>query len=390
MPRIVVNGRFLAQQRTGVQRYGIETLRALDRLLGQRPQLRQRTAWQLAIPHDARDVPLLDHFEIQTLQFLRGHAWEQVSLAAFARGAHLLNFSYSAPLLKRDQLITLHDAAVRAQPQTFSLGYRLLNGAMVSMLAERVQTLMTVSHFSADELRRHGLRRDDVVVGREGWEHVAGTPPPDEAALLRQHGLTPGAYLLAVGSAKASKNFGLIPQALRLLGEAARWPVVVAGACDTAIFQRSAGDAALRWLGFVPDDELQALYRHAAWFIFPSLYEGFGLPALEALANGCPVLAARAGATPEVCGDAVLYFDPHDPAALAQLLREVSREPGAAARRSALLQRAAARLSWYRWDANAEIVVDRLSAAGAVAPADDAPVAAPRFDAAPSVSATPR
>src|SRR5215471_6601195 len=127
MRRVVVNGRFFSQQRTGVQRYAVETLRALDRLLSQRPQCLQHTAWQLALPHDARELPLLENFEIQTLQFLRGHLWEQASLAAFARGAYLVNFSYSGPLAKRDQLITVHDAAVRAFPQAFSRRYRLLN-----------------------------------------------------------------------------------------------------------------------------------------------------------------------------------------------------------------------------------------------------------------------
>ena len=88
------------------------------------------------------------------------------------------------------------------------------------------------------------------------------------------------------------------------------------------------------------------LYRHAAWFIFPSLYEGFGLPPLEAMANGCPVLAARAGPIPEIYGDAVLYFDPHDPASLAALLREVtSGSEAPALRRDELKQRAAACLA---------------------------------------------
>ena len=82
----------------------------------------------------------------------------------------------------------------------------------------------------------------------------------------------------------------------------------------------------MKFLGFVPDDDLGALYANAAWFLFPSLYEGFGLPALEAMANGCPVIAANAAALPEVCGNAALYFDPRDPAALAALLQGPARD----------------------------------------------------------------
>jgi glycosyltransferase involved in cell wall biosynthesis len=369
MRRVVVNGRFFAQQRTGVQRYATETLRALDRLLSERPQYLQRTAWQLAVPHDAGELPLLENFEIQLLQFLRGHWWEQVSLAAFARGAYLINLNYSAPLGKRDQLITVHDAAVRAYPAAYSHGYRMLSQLMVSALAPRVDRVMTVSRFAASELRlRFHLSRDDVLVGREGWEHVRDAPSVDDSAVLHRHGLVSGQYLLAVGSPKATKNFGLIPRALRLLAGAQVPPVAVAGACDARVYASGAesSDSSLRWLGFVPDPELNALYRHAAWFIFPSLYEGFGLPPLEAMANGCPVLAA-AGPLVEIYGDAVLYFDPHDPAALAALLRDVLFGAGAAARRDALKGRARTCLADYRWQINAEILLDHLIAAGVVA-----------------------
>jgi len=370
MRRIVVNGRFFAQQRTGVQRYGAETLCALDRLLGQRPQCLRHTAWQLAVPHNVRELPLLENFEIQTLQFLRDHLWEQVSLAAFARGAYLVNANYSAPLFKRNQLITVHDASVRAYPQTFSWDYRLLNNLMVSMLAPRVDTVMTVSRFSANELRLHyHLTRDDWVVGREGWEHAAATPSLDEAAVLRRHGLVSGGYLLAVGSLKAHKNLGLIARALRQLDARQTLPVAVAGSFDSRVYQGidPPADAAMHWLGFVPDEELNVLYQHAAWFIFPSLYEGFGLPPLEAMANGCPVLAARAGPIPEIYGDAVLYFDAHDPSSLAALLREVTMGSDASARRDEVRRRAASCLAHQRWEANAEILLDRLINVGAVA-----------------------
>lgn len=373
MRRIVYNGRFLAQPCTGVQRYGMETLCALDRLLGLRPQLLDGVAWQLAVPLGAREIPLLENFEIHTLQFLGGHAWEQISLAAFAHGAYLINPNYSAPLLKRRQLVTVHDASVRAHPQTYRLGYRALNNLLVGTLAPRVHTLMTVSRFSAHELRWHyRLRRDDIVVGRSGWEHVNSAPGVDDAAVLRRHGLTSGGYLLAVSSLKPNKNFAVVPGALQLLGGSQRLPVAVAGADGSRIYRDVGplpGDA-MRLLGFVPDAELHALYRHAAWFVFPSVYEGFGLPPLEAMANGCPVLCARAASMPEIYGDAALYFDPHDPASLAERLREVTMRSDAPALRDTLRRRAAARLALYRWEANARILLEHL-VAQQVLPATD-------------------
>lgn len=374
MRRIVVNGRFFSQPRTGVQRYGVETLRSLDELLSRHPQFLEGISWQLALPHDAVDVPLLENFEIQTLQFFTGHLWEQVSLAAFARGAYLINANYSAPLFKRTQVITVHDASVRANPQTYSRGYRLLNNLMVDVLAPRVHSLMTVSHFSAQELKRHfKLERNDIVVGRSGWEHVrVASSEVDEGAVLRRHGLTSGGYLLAVSSLKWNKNFGVIPRALKLLGGQQRLPVAVAGGSDSRVYQgiEPPPPDAMKLLGFVPDEELNVLYRHASWFIFPSLYEGFGLPPLEAMANGCPVLAAHAASIPEIYGDAVVYFDPNDPASLAACLRDVTTRSDAPALREALKQRAAARMAIYLWDANARILLDRLVRSGVVAPAN--------------------
>ena len=373
MKRIVFNGRFLAQPLTGVQRYGLETLRGLDRLLGREPALRRGTTWQLALPHDAADPPLLDHFEIRVLPSGRGHLWEQLTLAGFARGAYLVNPGYSGPLFKREQMITVHDAGVRANPQTYAWRYRWLANTLLTVLLPRVDTLATVSAFSAREIRRHhGLQRDDLLVCHNGWEHVRADG--DDAAVLRRHGLSDGGYLLAVGSLKANKNFGVIPQALHRLGDLALPPLAVVGASDARVYRGVAPLPSERThlLGPVSDTELNALYRHAAWFIFPSLYEGFGLPPLEAMANGCPVLAAAAAAIPEVCGDAALYFDPHDPDSLAARLREVLtlREPDAL--RGTLARRARERLAIYRWDANARIVLDRLLAVGAVAAAQAA------------------
>ena len=385
--RIVFNGRFLAQPTTGVQRYGRETLAALDRLLGREPALRNAAAWQLALPHDADDPPLIDHFEIQMLQFLRGHAWEQVALARYARGAYLINPGYSGPLAKRRQMITVHDAGIAAHPQTYRPLYRAVGRAMMAALGPRVDTIVTMSQFSAGELRTHfGLQRDDIVVGRSGWEHVRQAPPVDDDAVLRKHGLTRGGYLLAVGSLKANKNFGVIPRALALLGDRLRLPLAVIGARDASVYQgvEPPSPKLSRLLGYVPDDELYALYRHAAWFLFPSVYEGFGLPPLEAMANGCTVLAARAASIPEVYADAALYFDPHEPASLAARLQEVLEHPDPQLLRRTLQQRAQARLERYRWDANARILVDRLIAVGALDPAHEAgPALAPRLHAAP-------
>ena len=354
MTRVVFNGRFLTQRGTGVQRYARESLLALDALL---PRLADAPIeFVLAVPAGV-DCPPLRHISIARLSGLRGHLWEQVQLPLYARNDLLVNFNYSGPLAKRRQLITVHDATVRAMPECFSLPYRLVQNTLIAMLQARVAGLMTVSEFSARELASHyGITRRIAVV-REGWSHALATG--DAATVLARYGLESGKYLLLVGSLKPNKNLGVVARALAQAP--VPWTVAVAGESDARIFRDACQTGEqLKLLGYVPDEDLGTLYAHAAWLLFPSLYEGFGLPALEAMANGCPVIAADAGSLPEICGDAALYFNPRDASALAALLAGPARDP---ALRERLRRAAVRRLAHYTWMANARIVMGEILAA---------------------------
>lgn len=355
-PAVFVNGRFLEQRVTGVQRFALEVLRALDELLEAEPSSRSIPV-TLVVPQGARSIPLR-RISVRTLGPLHGHAWEQCTLPAATRGVPLLGFGPTGPLAKRNQVVTIHDAAVRATPESYGKRFRALYGLLLPALVRRSPLVMTVSEFSRRELVRHyGAREDRVRVTGEGWEHmfrVAG-----DSRILERHDLKPRRYFLAVSSVTPNKNFGLIARALATLPAGAGIEVAVAGAVDSRTFAQARlprGDA-MRWLGYVTDGELRALYENATGFIFPSLYEGFGLPPLEAMAMGCPVVCSNAASLPEVCGEAAMYFDPSDAAALATLMRRLMSNEE---ERDKLVRLGHERLVRYTWSAAAKVYLSLI------------------------------
>lgn len=399
--RLVFNGRFLTQSATGVQRYAQETLLAIDELLSgpDAPSEWANTRFELAMPTRGRSLPrALRRVEIVELPFLarHGHAWEQVTLAWHARGAFLVGFNYSGPVLKQQQLITIHDAAVRAFPESYSRAYRWLHDALVTVLGRRAARVMTVSEFSRRELaQRYGLPAGQIVVGHEGARHALSQEPA--SFVEDRFGLQPRGYLLCVGSLKRSKGLDQVAQALQRIpqtgvGELQELKIAIAGAADPRLFPSANGagdlpaDPRIVPLGFVPDEQLFALYRHARGLIIPSRYEGFGLPALEAYINGCPVLAARSASLPEVMGSSAVWFDVDDIAALVQ---EIERVWTGHTPVTPIGESTTQLLAYEGWNLNARRILGELAASAMDLP-DDQPVASPTAAAPSEPGAAPR
>ncbi|MFZ5890674.1 MAG: glycosyltransferase family 4 protein [Myxococcota bacterium] len=344
--QVFINGRFLGQKLTGVQRYAFETLRALDRVLAAEPT--GLTFTVLAPRGVAR--PSLQVIGFEEIGPLSGHAWEQFVLPLRTRGGWLLSFSATGPILKRSQTVTIHDAAVYAMPNAFSPQFRAWYKLLLPLLVRSTPFAMTVSNFSRDELARYlGADPERLRVSGEGWQHVESSSA--DPSVIERHGLRPKKYVLAVSSLTPQKNFKLVADALPFLADC-EFDVVVAGRMDSRIF----GDydtralKSLKLLGYVSDDELRALYENAGVFVYPSRYEGFGIPPLEAMALGCPVLASSCASIPEVCGDAARYFDPDDAEGLAALIRRVMLDDR---ERAALVERGRRRILDHSWEAAA-------------------------------------
>lgn len=321
--KLSINGRFLSQSLTGVQRYAAEIVKAMDRLLasGEAPQQLLDAEWQILAPPNAQTLPGLRRITIKQVGSLQGHAWDQIDLARAAAGTRLVSLANSGPVLHRDHLVVIHDAQVFRRPDFFSWRYLALHRTLGHLLA-RTATIATVSAFSRNELAEVlSLDPASIPVIANSAEHFA-TVAPDFSIIDKLH-LAPHQFFLFVGSMTKNKNVETAIRAAERLGRA-EFPLVVVGGDNSKVFGGAAAEsrAGVVIAGRLKDEEIAALFSRATAFVFPSLYEGFGVPPLEAMFFACPVIASSADAVRETCDDAAVYFDPLDADELSARMRE--------------------------------------------------------------------
>jgi glycosyltransferase involved in cell wall biosynthesis len=258
----------------------------------------------------------------------------------------LLSLTNTGPILKRQQVATIHDASVFAFPDGYSPAFRRWYQVLLPALGRRVRRVVTDSEFSRAELIRYAhIPAGKLRVILLSGEHIRAAQA--DCGVLTRLGIRPQAYALAVGSQAPHKNFKVIVDSLQFL-PGRSFDVVVAGGQNPRIFGRD-GDtlgAEIKQTGYVSDGELRALYENAGCFIYPSLYEGFGLPPVEAMTCGCPVVVSREASLPEVCGNAALYCDGRSPKSVAESVARVMQDGALQDRLRALGRSRAAELTW--------------------------------------------
>lgn len=306
-----INGRFLTQKQTGVQRYCERIVLALDQLITAGHEAIAGLSFEIVVPaRTVRSLPLTN-ISVRQLSRLSGHAWEQFVLPLKTHGG-LLSLGNTGPIASRKQIVCIHDTNVWLYPESYTPAFRVVYKSLLPRLGRRAGAITTVSGFSASQLSKFGIARADrIEVIGNGYEHAQDWNPHRSNVVSKCAGQN---TIVLLGSPAPHKNVALI---LDLSHELAKRgiDVAVVGERDPRVFGEltpALNAANVHFLGRLTDDELAALLADSLCLVFPSHTEGFGLPAVEAMALGCPVILSNSSSLPEIGGDAALYASPLD------------------------------------------------------------------------------
>jgi glycosyltransferase involved in cell wall biosynthesis len=305
-----------------------------------------------------RTLSPLDRFSVTRVVQGRGLIRVGWSLARAANRAHVegLHVQYTAPLGYRGPLVvTVHDLSYLRVPESFPVALRIALRALVPWSLRRAARIITASEFSRRDIVAHYRIRSDKVVVTSLAAHPRFRPqtPEEIVSTLGPYGLRPG-FLFSLGRLNRRKNLERLLQAYGQIRATCgvEVPLVIGGKLDYGfqeVLRRSklAGETSgVRVVGLIPDAALPAFYGAATCLVYPSLFEGFGLPVLEAMACGTPVIASSRSALPELVGDAGLLVDPENVEVLSQAMARIMSDPDL---RQELGRRGVERSRQYSW-----------------------------------------
>ena len=352
--KIYVNGRFLQQPITGIQRYGRELLCVWDELIDSGEIDPAQVTIEVLVPRAKVDAPRLRHIKVRQVGWLRGQLWTQFELPVYSRNGLLFSPDNLQPLLTPlfgPSVVTVHDLTFKLFPRAHTRPYRLLYGLLISNGIRNATALITSSEAERTNIVRHYTEAE----GRIAVVHL-GARSEDPAAFNQdevQNNRPTEPYILWVGSLISRKNPQGAIDAAVLVNQRMRLPLIVVGSGHPGMQKTEikipVNDGAILFANRVNSSEdVAALYRNAVCLLFPTFYEGFGLPAIEAMAHGCPVITSDIPVMREVCGDAALYCNPNEPGDIADKVRMLAESSEMRAQLSRRGFGRAAQFSWER------------------------------------------
>lgn len=348
---VVVNARFLTQPITGTQRFAIELCKELKKLI---PKL-QFVSPPNIIHHDVAE-------ELGVITFGRINQnliWEQIELPLYLirNGSPLLvNLCNSAPILYTRNIVSILDLSFHIHPQWFAKSFVLLYNIMIPYCAKRAKKILTISENSKNDINKYfKIPNSQIEII---YPSISESFRYNERAIKQSD----DKFILGVSSLDPRKNFDGLIKAFK----EANFPdakLVIVGQqhrvfANTGLKELIENDNRIVFTGYLSDDKLAELYRNATLFAYPSFFEGFGIPPLEAMAAGCPTLVSSTTSMPEVCGDASLYVDPNS---IESIKNGLIRAMSDADLRSDLRRKGYIQVKKYNWGDSARKLANILT-----------------------------
>lgn len=338
---IVVNSRFLTQQITGVQRFAVELCKRLKSLNSDVVFVAPKA---IVLNDEA------EYLEVKIVGNHVGHLWEQYDLPRWLRkhgSPLLLNLANTAPMFYKNKIVTIHDVAFKFCPQSYSKKFLLAYDFIIPRIIKSSKLILTVSNFSKSEIvKYYSVQQSKVDVIYNSVD----------ASFISEGEVAEPNYFLAVSSLNYRKNFIYVLKAFNKFSASNKeFKLYIVGDLKSDSFgeidlSQYKSNPNILFLGRVSDEELKSLYKKAFGFIYPSLYEGFGIPPLEAQATGCPVICSNVSSLPEVFEKSVLYCDPYKEETLVDCMVKLEdREV-----RSQLVSKGRDNLNRFSWENSAE------------------------------------
>lgn len=341
-----INGRSFTQPLTGVQRYAYEVTS------------------RLKLPHRVLSptAPLPYYSGIDSEVFpknvsINGHFWEQFALPLATKGNSLWSPGGIGPVKKTRHILTIHDLAHIEYPEWYSRSYSRLYSTLYPISAKNASAILTVSEFTADKLMSvFDIKSSKIHVTPLGVQSIFTRSCSESVAATKSRYSIKKRYVLFVGASSKRKNLRALFDAWMIIRDQHKdVELIIAGPSGLAFSGKSNGgnpDDNVRSIGPIPDSDLVNLYSGAECFVYPSLYEGFGIPPLEAMACGTPVIASNTTAMPLVLKDAAILVNPHSIDEIASSIHLILSDENL---RQEMVSRGIRLASQYTWEKTASL-----------------------------------
>ena len=350
---IYINGRFFEYNLTGVVRYSIAVLEEIDNLLSDDKYKLFKV--YLLLPPNISYINKYKNIKVKSVGIHNGAYWEQWDLVNYSKNGWIISLASTGPILKRKQLLIMHDAKVAKKWKTdagFIQRYFLFFMGLI--LGKTLKKIITISQYAKTEIEQYFyINPSKIAVAYEGYEHILKIN--ENKNTLDKYILNKKQYILAVGGGIAKNNI-LTAKAMQLINKK-NIKLVLTGNIPENVLIKLKSYENVKLIGRVSDEDLVSLYRNAICLCFPSVAEGFGIPPVEAMALDCPVIVSDRDSLPEVCGKAALYCNPNDVNSLARQLNLIITDKNI---EKQLIEEGKKNLKRFSWKKTAKIILNEM------------------------------